>query len=65
MGGKKEDGMKNEVSFSDKIMLLKGIKFFEGLSIAELAVIEMAMRIDYICIISQYGQWLFFLFRHE
>lgn len=36
--------MTNEVSFSDKIMLLKGVKFFEGLSIAELAAIASVIE---------------------
>jgi hypothetical protein len=46
-GGKKEDGMKNEVTFSDKIMLLKNIDLFEGLSVGELAAIaSVAEEID-------------------
>jgi len=38
--------MKNEVAFSDKIMLLKGIGFFEGLSVAELAAIASVTEED-------------------
>ena len=36
--------MKNEVTFSDKIMLLKGIEIFEGLSVGELAAIASVVE---------------------
>ncbi len=37
--GRREDDMENEVIISDKILLLKGIEIFEGLSVSELAAV--------------------------
>lgn len=37
--GRREDDMQNEVMISDKILLLKGIEIFEGLSVSELAAV--------------------------
>jgi len=37
--GSSEDTMQNETAISDKILLLKGIEIFEGLSVGELAAV--------------------------
>jgi hypothetical protein len=46
--GKSEDGMENDVTITDKILQLKGIEIFEGLSVSELAAVaSVSEEIDY------------------
>lgn len=46
--GKMEDNMKTEISIPDKILRLKGINIFEGLSVSELAAIaSVTEEVDY------------------
>ena len=46
--GKMEDNMETEISIPDKILRLKGINIFEGLSVSELAAIaSVTEEVDY------------------